>query len=385
MKILIISFTYWPNRDGVQNVTQYQAEWLVKMGHQVTVITSDDHNKLCKEDHNGVRVIRLPIYKKGFFISGEKEYAHSRIIEECNKHDVLVSISIQSFLNRCILRDIDKIECPKVGVLHGIHEFGYTKIDFTSLKGFLKKTAQNIFWTYFYHSDWKYIAKYNAVTHLHEKDYSLQFYEEHGYHNNYVIYNAAQDDFFKQVEKKNFIINIGRFSQLKNQIKCLDVFWKANTDGYKLVLIGPEKNTYYDKLLKHKEKLETKYGHKEVEILADISREETINYILQSKIYLMTSTREAFPVSIIEAMASGAAFVGTDVGIVKYLPGGEVCSNYKDIPQKLNKVIAEYDSYSTRAQEYAYNNFRQEEQVKKLEKIVYQAIEDNNNESSFCK
>lgn len=39
MKILISAFTYWPAVDGVQNVTQYQAEGLAARGHDVTVLT----------------------------------------------------------------------------------------------------------------------------------------------------------------------------------------------------------------------------------------------------------------------------------------------------------------------------------------------------------
>ena len=39
MRILICAFTYWPAVDGVQNVTQYQAEGLAARGHDVTVLT----------------------------------------------------------------------------------------------------------------------------------------------------------------------------------------------------------------------------------------------------------------------------------------------------------------------------------------------------------
>ena len=40
MKFLITVATYYPLADGVQMVTQYTAEELVRLGHEVTIITS---------------------------------------------------------------------------------------------------------------------------------------------------------------------------------------------------------------------------------------------------------------------------------------------------------------------------------------------------------
>ena len=39
MKIVFTVHTYYPNKDGVQYVTQYLAEGLAKLGHDITVIT----------------------------------------------------------------------------------------------------------------------------------------------------------------------------------------------------------------------------------------------------------------------------------------------------------------------------------------------------------
>ena len=49
MRILFSTFSYYPNKDGVQTVTQYQAEGLAKLGHNVTVITSNNEN--CKKNN----------------------------------------------------------------------------------------------------------------------------------------------------------------------------------------------------------------------------------------------------------------------------------------------------------------------------------------------
>ena len=38
LNIVFTAHTYYPNKDGVQMVTQYMAEGLAKLGHNVTVI-----------------------------------------------------------------------------------------------------------------------------------------------------------------------------------------------------------------------------------------------------------------------------------------------------------------------------------------------------------
>ena len=59
MNILFTVNTYYPLKDGVQFVTQYHAENLVKLGHDVTVVTLAYNSPIKQENHNGVNIIRL--------------------------------------------------------------------------------------------------------------------------------------------------------------------------------------------------------------------------------------------------------------------------------------------------------------------------------------
>lgn len=71
------------------------------------------------------------------------------------------------------------------------------------------------------------------------------------------MYNAVEDSFFNINDsiKENLIINVGTYSINKNQLLCLDSFYKIASIDYKLVLIGTKKNSYYDKLVKKKRNL----------------------------------------------------------------------------------------------------------------------------------
>lgn len=370
MKILITVDSYYPDKNGVQNVTQYQAEGLADLGHEVTVIASNNHGKYVKfEKYNGVNIVRVDAYNKNMFHFGNKKQYKRLIIEKANQCDVMMNVCLQSFAADWILPILNQINCKKILMLHGMHNFTWNKNDLKSWKLFLKKLLRNVRWEEFYFTQWKYIVQYDKVIHLHEKDYSYNYFTKKNFNRNTVIYNAVEDNFFEEHKKENIIINVASFNSRKNQMLALECFYDANTAGFKLVLIGLPKNDYYYNLIRRKKELDQQYGKKEVEIYVDLDREQTIKYIYKSKIYLMTSTWEAFPISLIEAMASGTVYVSTNVGIVRYLQGGYVADSRKEMIMDLEKVISgDWEKLSKIAKQYANNNMRRSLQIKKLEK-----------------
>ena len=59
MNILIAVKNYWPSSGGVQSVTKYMAEGLVKKGHQVSVLTRMEPNTPIEEEYNDVKIFRV--------------------------------------------------------------------------------------------------------------------------------------------------------------------------------------------------------------------------------------------------------------------------------------------------------------------------------------
>ena len=374
MRVLIIVASYYPHFDGVQKVTQYQAEWLVKLGHQVTVLTSDRRGEYVKqEEHNGVNIIRINAYNKNMFHFGDRHVFDNLVLGFSDEVDCIMCVSVESFAADWILPLLKKIKCKVVLMNHGMHGFNWTKQNTASSKEICKKILRDIRWGFFYTFNWKRITRFNEVVYLHNKDYAYEFYTRKGYTNNHIIFNAVDDVFFDSNEiKENIIINVGSYNERKNQMLCLEAFYKSHIDNWKLVLIGNPRNAYYDNLISYNMKLAQTYGIRNVEILCELDRDKTIELIKKSRIYLLTSTWEAFPVSLIESMSTGASFVSTDVGIVKYLPGGITCQNDRELTEALELMASgSWSEYGKCAQEYSAENFRQEIQVRKLEKVLF--------------
>ena len=73
MKIVITTATYYPKTDGVQQVTQYQAEGLAKKGHEVIVITSEEEGLKEYEIYNNVEIYRINAHNFYYWHKGNKK------------------------------------------------------------------------------------------------------------------------------------------------------------------------------------------------------------------------------------------------------------------------------------------------------------------------
>ena len=108
MRILIAVHTYYPDKNGVQAVTQYIAEGLAKT-HEVLVVTELKENHTTAEIKNNVKIERIKIHKKGYKFKGEKK-KFFKIIDNYAP-DVLISVCTQSWPFDWLWRIIDQLQC----------------------------------------------------------------------------------------------------------------------------------------------------------------------------------------------------------------------------------------------------------------------------------
>lgn len=379
MNILITTMAYYPHVNGISVVTQYQAEGLAESGHSVTVITGEQGEiEKPEEIHNGIRILRIRAYNEIMLHFGSKGQYRKMVMELAEDMDVIMNVCLESWNADWLLPVMDSIPCRKFLMIHGITDMSWRQYRDVSLYGLARKIWGDIRWRCFFPFQWKNIRKYDVVAQLHEEDYANRYFKRHGITDCRILYNAVDDRFFQEpVSKKNQVVNVGNFCKNKNQIYCMELFYQSDAAGYELVLIGPARNRYYEKLLRKKEELDKKYGVRKVRILYGQNREDTIRCVRESKIYLLTSITEMFPVSLIEAMAAGCVWVSTDVGINRYLPGGIVGRSRREMRQELNKMLEEdvRNACAGQGRDFAIQNCRQDVQVKKLEDILYSCLD----------
>ena len=374
MKVVITVNTYYPLKDGVQFVTQYHAENLAKRGHNVVVLTTNHGNKN-EETYNGVKIIRFNAINKHTFYKGEKENFRKCLLNQVKDADVLINVCTQHPLTDWCLPIIDKIKCKKILYMHGMYDKKYNFKNMTSIADFAHKVWNNVRWGIYYKKNKKVFKKYDNVIQLHRFDTAYLFFKKKYNIESNIIENAVDDSFFKNNEHaEKYAISVANYLPSKNQEFILRAFYNCEVnDDFSLVLIGSEKNNYYYKLLKLKDELEKKHGYRNVKILANVDRKDTIRMIKQACIYLFGSKKEAFPISIVESMASGIPFISTDVGIVRYLPGGIIVKNENEMSYWIETFLNDNylrDSYGIIGNKYAINHMMVEKKVDDLEKII---------------
>lgn len=379
MKISIAVATYYPEKNGVQFITQNLAEGLKKNGHEVTVLTGLSNGKDKITYINGVKVCRFNIRKKNMIFFGDKNEYLKELIEISKDMDVMVFVSAESAVTAFVLNVLEYISCQKVLYLHGMHEFKWKRIDFCGFRNFIFKILRDIRWGIFYTVNKKKIGKFDKFIHLHEEDSSYKYFEKRYHRKNYVLENFAEDMFFQtdinDKELPSYYVCISNYHSRKNQKLLLKASYLMN-DDIKLVFIGSTDNKYYYDLLKEKNKLDRKYStKKDIDFLHGIDRKKFPAILRNAYAYVLTSKWEAFPITIIESLASGTPYISTDVGIVKFLPGGMIVSDdAEDIAKKMDLLLVDkkkYEELKEEAISYAQNHFIFENYLAKFEEIIH--------------
>lgn len=379
MKIIITVNTYYPLTDGVQAVTEYEAEGLAKLGNDVTVVTTKVPGCKTKEKHEGVNIIRYDIKTQHALYRGDIGGYRNLILKLCNTADILINVSTQTATTEVLFPILKKIKCKKVLYMHGFHDFEWHKFDFDSLSTLMHKVWNNLRWRYDYLKNANHIKEYDKVIQLHQFVNSTKYFEKKYHITPTIIGNAADDDFFIKSSKpspinERYVISVANYLKEKNQAFLLNAFYQTKIKDCALVLIGSEKNSYSDYLENLKKDLDRRYGNRKVYFLSNIPRKDISVYVQSASIFLMGSKKEIFPISIIEAMAASVPFISTDVGIVRYLPGGAIISSEKDMAFWIDLLL--YNSkvasdIGRSGKEYAKKHFVEQTNVKKLYSILH--------------
>lgn len=390
MKILFTVNTYFPCKDGVQNVTQNLAEGLANRGNDVTVFTPSWGHHLSEETHNGVYIRRFEIKSyNGIYFGQKKEYIRA-VVHEANQSDVMVNVALQCVATDILLAHLSKIRCKKVLYMHGMWAFGWSKSDFFPPQRILYKLWANFRWYLLYTFGFRRIRCYDIVTQLYAFDPTYQYFKKKGVRHQEIVGNAVEDSFFDEslitsefpVEFMNigeYVLFVGNFCDRKNQKFLLESFYLTCSKNLSLVLIGSEKNRYYHQLRQYNEELSKRFGYaRKVFFLTEVSRDAIALLTAHARMYVMSSRKEVQPVSILEAMSCGVPFISTDVGCVRYLPGGVIVDTPEEMTYWIDLFAADVELSSVvglGGKKYAMKYCRCQLNVVQFERILKSMVE----------
>jgi glycosyltransferase involved in cell wall biosynthesis len=189
-----------------------------------------------------------------------------------------------------------------------------------------------------------------------------------------LVYNAVDDNNLKDLEKKQYknkIIWVGRLEkQDKNPIQFIDIARDMSDSDLSFVMYGD--GSYRETL----EKIIIKENMKNISIVGFVKDKRKIYE--KAMALCITSKREAMPLNMLEAFASGVPVISTDVGDAKKIfnsfESGLIANSTKEFVHSINKVLDNRQFYSKNAREAYLEKFRLEIMIKQLAKIYDESV-----------
>ena len=331
MKILMLNYEYPPLGGGASSVTKSLAEELIKLGHNVDVVTMGFKGLKQKEEINGVNIYRVPSIRKEQSVCQTHEmfsYCFSayrflpKLLKE-NKYDInhthfIIPTGIVSYLK--------KSKLPYVITSHGSDVPGHNPNRFSFQHELLKP-----FWRKIVKNAERVITPTNYLKNLIFKNVDADNVTviPHGFDISSFNFNPKK--------KEDKILLVSRLFEFKgfqyflDGIKYLDIDYEINIVGE-----GP----YKEALIK-----KAKLVKANVNFLGwlDNNSLEFKELYEKSSIFVFPSAAESFGTVLLEAMASGCAIITTNTTGCREVVGNTGLlirpKNPEDISKALIKLI----------------------------------------------
>jgi glycosyltransferase involved in cell wall biosynthesis len=350
-KILIACSTFPPQKNGVSHVVAAHAIGLARLGHDVTVVTGVDP---ARGSHvvDGVKVKEFDVRGNGMLFwggySGDVE-GYRRYIASF-QGDLIVCHCWQIWSTNLALEAFPALKCPKMLVSHGVSA---KVLIGGSLKGFLRWLA----WKPYLAKLPELIRKLDHIVLLSDIKDQASFYDHElmhqmGYQNHSVIPNGADRELFEKAAPtaatfrkkyalgtRSMLLYVSNYDQRKNQQMAAEAFFRAALPNSVLVFIGSELNAYAHKVRSFVRK--RRAADQEVLFLERLPIEDTASAFSAADLFICSSNWELQPLVLLEAMAAGKAFVSTDVGSVREMPGGLIVSDAREMAQAIRLLLSD--------------------------------------------
>ncbi|MDI1354702.1 MAG: glycosyltransferase family 4 protein [bacterium] len=369
MKIIHCVESYYPAIGGMPEVVKQLSERLVKMGHDVTVVTRV-HNDRTLGSYNGVKVVSFAITgnPKEATSPEEKAYVDFLLATSC---DVITFFAAQQWATDLALPVLKKIHAKKVMVPTGysaLYDPAYTNY-FEVMKARIHDYDMNVYLS----NDYR----------------DINFARENKVKNIIVIPNgAAADEFLKEdlpdvrkelgIPASDFLIlMVGSYTGIKGHRETVELFLRSKIKRTTLLMIGHNYKGFWKQYL-HNASLAWLYVKGRLFLGKKIifnffPRSFTVAAYKQSNLFLFPSNVECSPIVLFECAAAKLPFLATDVGnsaeIAEWTEGGLILPTSKDekgfshVRMKegvvmLNSVYADKKKMATMS-EKAFENWKE--------------------------
>lgn len=350
MKILLTTFTFAPEGNGVAAVVTAHAHGLGARGHDVTVATAFNESRPSEQPPNiTVAEFRVPPQSHGVSLAPDEVCQYQKFVAEFDG-DIILSHCWGAWSTDFSLPVLPRHRAAKIFVSHGYaaHQWHpYPRFPWgipSWIRGlpYVLKTihALKIYDHIVFLSsrvDWGRYFDRRLVKWVGRPSWS-------------VIPNGCYPEqsresghrFREEFGIKGFLVlHVGGYYDRKNQPLALRAFLKADLARATLVFIGNEFNDYSNSVRQLNQRLNQDPERRRVIFLEKQSRDQIRAAYQAADLFILPSKWETQPLVVLDAMAAGTPFLSTDVGSVSELPGGLIAMNEQQMAQLLSRLAGD--------------------------------------------
>jgi glycosyltransferase involved in cell wall biosynthesis len=335
MKILIASFTFPPNKDGVSSSAAVMVAGFREEGWEVDVATEPTVPRRSGTEWRGARIHEFDVTGTGHpkhpFAGDLEQY---RAFLAAGDWDVVIFHSYAWPLYLA-LEKAASMPGRKILVSHGHNVLRWEKA------ARFPWGLGTVFWAIyqtFRMCGW--IFRFDRVVYLSESSDLRAFFDHSvakyvGYRGRRVIPNgvelnelaAAPLKFRRDLDiapEQIVFLCVSNYNYLKNQGFALRSFRLAAIPDSVMIFIGSEFNELSRQFQNEDEMADVSAHPGRVIWLEKQDRETTLNAIATCDVFILSSKSEAQPIALLEAMRETKPWIACKVGCIPELPGG-VC------------------------------------------------------------
>lgn len=345
-KILIATFSFPPESDGVAFASYLQAKSLLNLGFTVEIVTAATDLIVSKQSEPLVRgVNRYRVYGQSYRggYQGDAEAYRDFLMRAGKIYDVIIFHCWNTWVTDLAFDLLPNMKAKKILVSHGMAP---RKV--RSVRGLVRRLLLGPY----YRKVPQRMSLFDHVVFLSDKDDKDRFVDfhiarRHGYKRFSIIPNGSSLDsvpldpavHFKDeygISSEKMVLYVSNYSEVKNQMLAVKVFQRADLGDAELVLIGSQKNEY--------SRIVERYVHRHgltrrVHILYGLPRVHVKKAYLEADVFLFTSKCEVQPLVIIDSVTLGLPFVSFNVGALDRMRGGIVCGGRDQLVESTVRLV----------------------------------------------
>lgn len=349
--IALVSFTFFPENNGVANVVLQQATHFLEHGYEVHIITRTGEGREDLLKMNPGLIIHE------FSVSGAFKIYDFYRGDVCRYVKFLNDLAVDVVLFHCwqmwttdlfLLTSKRKVRYKAILVSHGT--------SFNSKYSTLEYVRSALLYPYRWIIQ-ALITRFDKVVVLSDQIDKDRFYDSKILKDiGLLAKKVVIPNFIEPVdtglltknicskydlEENAYFINVSNYQSLKNQELAIEAHSKMKTD-VDLVFVGSYETKYLAKIKKVAAK-SNKVNR--VHFLVGIPRSDSLALVRNSKAFILTSKTECLPLTILESAGFGVPVLSTNVGAVRSIGGVTVFNNILELTELMAAMVSDQSFY----------------------------------------